>query len=299
MDYFERIQKSIDFIESRLKERFSLKDVASEAAFSLYHFQRVFHSLAGHNLKEYIRKRRLSDAAHALNCTQKTVTELAFEYQYSNVESFSRAFRRQYGMNPTDYRRSRSRNANQLVLFEKLNIIRAVDNQLAGFENVKPEIVSKPSFPVIGIRKTMHFNDRNFMNDFLDFRDDYLFHKKWNPIPGKTESETVLAIGSDLDTVNATYVQTFGAAVAGLEDIPEGYSGMTVKSSKYACFRVFGLRPVIQKAWNTIFDQWIFASPYSQDLAGTTIESFNRDWQKLEPGWASIYIPIIDEKSNS
>ena len=255
MDYFERIQKSIDFIESHLKERITLKDVAAEAAFSLYHFQRVFHSLAGHGLKEYIRKRRLSDAAHVLNCTKKTITELAFEYQYSNVESFSRAFRKQYGLNPSAYRRSRFQNTNQLVLFEKMNIIREVDNLLAGFEDVKPEIVSKPSFSVIGIRKKMHFNDRNFMNDFLDFRDDYLFHKKWVPIPGKTEPETVLAIGSDLDTVNATYVQTFGAAVAGLYDVPEGYSGLTVRSSKYACFRVFGLRPVIQKAWNTIFDQ--------------------------------------------
>lgn len=296
MDYFERIQRSVDFIESHLKEKFSLKDVAAEASFSLYHFQRIFRSLSGHSLKEYIRKRRLSDAAHSLNLSRRAITDMAFDYQYANVESFSRAFRKFYGMNPMEYRRSSSRHPSGLKLFEKIDIHRKINNLLKGFGNVEPEIITKPVFLVIGIRNKMNFDDRNFMNDFLDLRDDYLFHKRWNAIPCKTDPDSVLAIGSDLDIANASYVQTFGAAVSSLDHIPDHYTGMTVPASKYARFRVFGLRPVIQKAWNEIFDKWIDASPYNQNLTGATIESFDRNWRQLGPDWAEIYIPIVDKK---
>lgn len=66
MNYFQRLQTSIDFIENSLAEDITLAEVASKANCSLYHFHRLFQVLVGNSVKEYIRKRRLTLAAKQL-----------------------------------------------------------------------------------------------------------------------------------------------------------------------------------------------------------------------------------------
>jgi AraC-like DNA-binding protein len=61
--YRRQIRSSLDFIEERLKEGFSLQEAASKANASLYHFYRLFRAFTGCSLAEYIRERRLESAA--------------------------------------------------------------------------------------------------------------------------------------------------------------------------------------------------------------------------------------------
>ncbi len=56
---------------------------------------------------EYVRKRRLSEAAMELAQTDEKITDIAFKYQFSSEESFSRAFKKLYGASPRDYRNTK------------------------------------------------------------------------------------------------------------------------------------------------------------------------------------------------
>jgi len=70
-DYYLRIQRAVDYIEEHLLEELTLADVSQAAFSSLSHFHRIFYFMTGFTLKDYIRKRRLSQAAIELMTSRK------------------------------------------------------------------------------------------------------------------------------------------------------------------------------------------------------------------------------------
>ncbi|MES9673258.1 helix-turn-helix domain-containing protein, partial [Bacillus pseudomycoides] len=106
MDYFERIQNSIEFIEGNLQDRLNVVKVSSQSCFSPFHFQRLFQAITGFSVQEYIRNRRLSEAAILLRETKKNILEIAINFQYNSQEAFTRAFVNYFGMTPAKYRKS-------------------------------------------------------------------------------------------------------------------------------------------------------------------------------------------------
>lgn len=105
MNSYERIQKAIDYIESNLDGDIILDRAALEACFSLSHFYRMFHALTGHAVKEYIRKRRLSEAARRLVLSDDRLIDICFDYGFDYQESFTRAFKEMFGVPPGKYRK--------------------------------------------------------------------------------------------------------------------------------------------------------------------------------------------------
>lgn len=106
MDWIETIQQTVDFIEEHLTEQIDSDLLAHQCHVSVYHFQRVFGVLSGYSVEEYVRKRRLSCAKEELQNSCASVLEIALKYQYESSESFSRAFRKFYGVNPSVARKN-------------------------------------------------------------------------------------------------------------------------------------------------------------------------------------------------
>ena len=71
MDYNARIQATIDYIEENIDNPIDLSDLSKKAFCSVPHFYRIFSSVVGMSVMDYIRKRRLSIAAHELVSTSK------------------------------------------------------------------------------------------------------------------------------------------------------------------------------------------------------------------------------------
>ena len=61
MDYYTNIQRAIDFIELNLKQDIDILSVVERTHFSVTHFYRIFQSMVGDSVKNYIQKRRLSN----------------------------------------------------------------------------------------------------------------------------------------------------------------------------------------------------------------------------------------------
>jgi len=104
MNSFMEIDASLKFIEENLKENIKLKDLARKAYLSEFHFHRLFTSVTGESVMEYVRNKRLKKAAADLVNTNKKIIEIAFEYQFNSSEAFARAFKRIYSMSPRHYR---------------------------------------------------------------------------------------------------------------------------------------------------------------------------------------------------
>ncbi|HEV3198471.1 MAG TPA: AraC family transcriptional regulator [Bryobacteraceae bacterium] len=103
-DYHERIVRTLVFIQQHLDESLELEHVASVAAFSNFHFHRIFRGLVGESLKEHVRRLRLERAAQRLKRDDEPVTEVALDAGFETHEAFTRAFKTMFGVSPSGYR---------------------------------------------------------------------------------------------------------------------------------------------------------------------------------------------------
>ena len=119
MMHYSRLQKAIDYIEENLSHPIGLTDVSNAAFSSLSYFHRVFYFMTGFTVKEYIRRRRLSNAAYQLHCTELLITDIAFNAGYETLETFTRAFKKHYGVSPRAFRQENQ----EQPLFARLDIL--------------------------------------------------------------------------------------------------------------------------------------------------------------------------------
>jgi AraC family transcriptional regulator len=106
MKYEICIKRSIEYIEKNLDKKIELKELADRVFMSQYHFHRVFHAAVGEPVGEYIRKRRLTEAAKELVNTEQKIVDIALKYQFGSQETFSKAFKKLYGLPPKEFRRT-------------------------------------------------------------------------------------------------------------------------------------------------------------------------------------------------
>ena len=103
-DYVQRINKVVAYINNHLDETLDLKTLANEAALSDFHFHRIFKALKGEAIGGYITRLRLEATARLLRYTALTIEEIALNIGYETPASLSKAFKKQYGISPTEYR---------------------------------------------------------------------------------------------------------------------------------------------------------------------------------------------------
>jgi len=103
-DYHERIVRTLAFIQQHLDDDLELDQLASVAAFSRFHFHRIFRALVGEPPHEYIRRLRLERAARSLKHSADPVTAAAFDAGFATHESFTRAFTDMFGTSPSAFR---------------------------------------------------------------------------------------------------------------------------------------------------------------------------------------------------
>jgi AraC-like DNA-binding protein len=77
---------------------------AARAYLSRSHFDRVIRAVAGEPPASFRRRILLERAAYRLTTSHDGILEIALEAGYSSHEAFVRAFRRAYGVNPSDWR---------------------------------------------------------------------------------------------------------------------------------------------------------------------------------------------------
>lgn len=118
MNYYERIQKAVDYIENHIYHQINLDDIAKEAFMSLANLYRIFFALTGHTVKEYIRNRRLFLASQEILNRKGSILSIALRYNFNSHEAFTRAFKKVIGTTPSSFRKQ------QLSYkFERMNIL--------------------------------------------------------------------------------------------------------------------------------------------------------------------------------
>lgn len=105
MDHYTRIQLAIEYLEQHLQDDFNIRETSAAASFSAFHFQRLFQAITGFTVLEYVRRRRLTEAAGMLRGTSEGILDIAMSFGYQSQEAFTRAFSAYFGMTPAKLRK--------------------------------------------------------------------------------------------------------------------------------------------------------------------------------------------------
>jgi AraC family transcriptional regulator len=104
-EYWARINRAVDYIERNLSKELLLTEVASAAHFSPFHFHRLFRSIMGETVSQFVQRIRLEKAANQLLANPgSSVTRVALDCGYGSSAAFARAFRAAHGMTPSQWR---------------------------------------------------------------------------------------------------------------------------------------------------------------------------------------------------
>ena len=147
MDILTQLNGAVAYIEAHIADDMALADVSGVTAYSPYHFGRLFYYIADMPLPEYIRKRKLSLAAMALQSSGVKVIDLAVLYGYDSADSFTRAFVRQHGITPSAARKPGVR----LTIFPPLTF----QITIKGVQAMNWRMEERGAFEVFGIERTI------------------------------------------------------------------------------------------------------------------------------------------------
>ena len=135
------LNRVVDLVEEHLTEEIDLADLASDLGTTEYHVRRMFSSLAGMPLSEYIRRRRMTVAAADV-LGDGDLLGIAVRYGYGSTEAFDRAFRSVHGVSPGDVRRDGGPLRTQPQLRFRLTV--------EGNTTMDTRIADRPAFRLIG-----------------------------------------------------------------------------------------------------------------------------------------------------
>jgi AraC family transcriptional regulator len=288
-DTLQRIGRALELVEARLfDERLAPSDLARAAAFSPWHFHRVFQAFTGQTPVGYVRKRRFAEICRRLCMSEVPIAALALDCGFGSQATFTRAFTREIGVSPGRYR-----SAGQIAPahdFGPLDVEEILAR--AGRQSMEPRIAHRPAFDVVGMaeRFTPATSSRipELWGRFVARLDDVRQRRGV-----ATYGVCVDADPASVDEAGFTYVA--GVEVERVESIPGGMTALTVPAGRYAVFTHAGHISRLKDTVKQIWGRWLPALPYRL-VRRPDFELYDERWNpQTGRGEIELWVPIAEE----
>lgn len=293
MNYYEQIQRSIDYIEINLEESINITMVANEAYMSQSNYYRMFFAMVGYSVKEYIRMRRISRAAVELRNSESGIMDIAVKYDFDSRDSFSRAFKKITRFLPSQYRQEGS-----VYQFERVDLMEKY------YELQDSELLDK--YPDIRVLKNLEPMKVAYYNYYAKNPEDGAFTviNEWlqssdlnieedgirifgynNPSPASAEQEEygyeICVTISDKVKISDTRIK--------MKELPGGLYAVTgIRRDKDT-----DIGYEIMKAWQR-FNSWLKDSKYTFGGHQWLEEHLGFDEEFHHVGGVDLYMPIME-----
>lgn len=245
--YIDRISKVIDHIEDNIDDKLRLNELADIAMFSKYHFHRIFKSVTGETLNDFIKRQKMIKAYRLLQI-DKTVTikELSYLLGYNSIANFSRDFKDFHGLTPSEIKSSSAYKEERAVSndFSTLNI------RFIGIEELPDTFVLYKKITT------------GYCTELIPKIFDELYRLA---LAHDFMIKQFVGIGyDDPDYTPANRCKYDACIVVNKDEIPKNIPCNTkkIKGGKFAVFNFEGYKNDISTAWDYIFREWLLNSNY-------------------------------------
>ena len=293
MEWLTCIRTAIDYIEDHLEENISAQDVADRVNISPFFLQRGFSLMTGYGIGEYIRNRRLYQAAVDLKQTEWKVIDIALRYCYETPESFTKAFSRFHGVTP-----SQVRDGAAIKVFLPLTIKLSVQ----GGSQMDYKIAPMFPFKVIGFQKV--FDNETAYAEIPKFWDEicekyansvYAGNAPANPYEQALVDNCIGEYGVCIDDIGGGRFRYLIAGKYTGGAVPEGMVVYEFPRNEWAVFDCIGPNPQTLQSVNTrIFSEWLPGNPDYELSGNATVEWYDCiNGEMTDPDYHSaIWVPV-------
>ena len=293
MDWLACIRGAIDYMERHLTDGTTPQDVAQSAHVSPFFLQRGFSLLTGYGLGEYLRNRRLTQAALDLRNTDDKIIDIALRYGYETPESFAKAFARFHGATP-----SQARDGAVVKSFLPLTLKITIQGGL----QMDFKIITMLPFKVVGFQR--EFDNETAYAEIPKFWDEVI--EKYasrvyagNPPANPFEQAVVdYGIGEYGVCVDHMSCGRFRYLIAGKYTggaVPEGMAVHEFPRQDWAVFDCVGPMPESLQSVNTrIWSEWLPGNPDYEICGNASIEWYDpaNDATNAPDYHSAIWIPV-------
>ncbi len=310
MEWITVIRKTINYVEENLEEDISAQDVADQVHISPFLLQRVFAAMTGYSIGEYIRNRRLYQAALDLRETDDKVIDIALRYGYETPESFTKAFTRFHGQTP-----SKVRDGAPMMVFHPLK----VSVSIKGGKQMEHKINHMPPFRIIGFCREFFLDGDNpednddlekeiplFWDEIIEkyLKKAYAGEKPTNAIEKAVIYNRIGEYGFWVDDALLTSRRPLLSYIIGGMymggEVPEGMVVYDVPENDWAVFPCFGVLAHAEQETKTD-DEKFYEEFESRIIPFYSFERFNIiDIEKIrEPDFqCEAWLPIDPEEDD-
>lgn len=293
MSFAFDFESALEFIEENLTADIDFSMVAKKARCSSYHFQRMFSSLIGIPLSEYIRRRRITLAAIEIQNTDVKIIDIALKYGYDSHSSFTRAFQLMQGVTPSKARVD----GVPLVAYPPLSF----QFVLKGIEAMQYQIVETQPYKLFGMdvvqtdgwkpEKFIENADRviengshdatNIAAGFPGLTQEMIAKDEWDV----TKIHLLQAIHFWDEAGNKHFMYGWELPKAG---VGEQFTILEIPRTSWVVVTVQldEDRSVISRCYNDLYVNWFPSSGYEQAPGRPVIEKYNDNN-------AELWMPII------
>lgn len=286
MEWVERLNQSLDYIEEHLCDVISYEQAARIACCSPFHFQRMFSYIAGVSLSEYVRRRRMTAAAFELQTGDIKIVDLALKYGYDSPTSFNRAFHSMHGVAPSTARTE----GTFLKAYPRIRITISIK----GEAEMNYKIVSKEAFRIVGVKESM---DTNVEDNFSKVP---LFWQRTAQSGMLQRISTlinqppfgVLGVSTCMNGKDLDYYIAAASDLPVMEDMHE----YIVPAATWAVFECIGPLPqALQELQKRIITEWLPASGYEYANA-PDIEVYSDGDQQALSYRSEVWLPVVKKQ---
>ena len=252
MEWIEKLNKTISYIEEHLTEEISYDELARIACCSTYHFQRMFAYMAGIPLSEYIRRRRMSLAAIDLQSGTEKIIDIGMKYGYSSPTAFNRAFQNVHGIAPSMAKKGGVPMKSYPPISFKITV--------KGVEELNYRIEEKAAFRIVGVS---HPLDKEIENNFA------AVPQMWQnaAVNGTLEKIAPLMNNQPMGVLGVSVCNDeedwqYFIAVSSSAEIDNSLDEYVVPACTWAIFSGIGTGISIQELEQRIITEWLPASGF-------------------------------------
>lgn len=252
------LNQFVEDIERHLTDELDVGRIAMRLGTTEYHVRRMFSSLAGMPLSEYVRRRRMTVAAADLVGDDELLA-IATRYGYGSTEAFNRAFTSVHGVSTAQVRADGGPLRSQPHLRFRLTV--------EGNTPMDTRITEHPACCLIGhaVRVPLIHEGANPHIQAHVASLPTTEHARLKAL-ANTEPNGLLQVSADVDPDYAegselTYLH--GVAVSSETEVPTDLDVIEVPAGSWAVFRTTGAYPAaLQETWAATATDWFPSNPW-------------------------------------